>query len=122
MIGEDRVVIASHILQFMFIGSTGFKFPCSYFATAEVDPVSFYHTFWDVVFDLDQYGFQVIMCVCDGAECNRSFIKYHFERSLRDIEKEQFTTANPYTGETMTFMVDPSVSISQLLYAVIDYA
>ena len=84
-LGEDRGAVASHILQFMFIGSTGFKFPCCYFPTVEVDARTLYHTFWDVVFDLHEYGFDVNLCICDGAEANRSFIKYHFEQ---DITKE----------------------------------
>ncbi|CAB4033094.1 Hypothetical predicted protein [Paramuricea clavata] len=110
--GEDRSAVASHILQFMFVGSTGFKFPCCYFPTVEVDAATLYHTFWDVVFDLHEYGFDINLCICDGAEANRSFIKYHFDNL--DIIKENFTTTNLYTGEPMIFMVDPSHNFKKL--------
>lgn len=101
----------------MFVGSTGFKFPCCYFPTVEVDAATLYHTFWDVVFDLHEYGFDINLCICDGAEANRSFIKYHFDKL--DIIKENFTTTNVYTGEPMIFMVDPSVSYTHIEYLLI---
>jgi hypothetical protein len=71
----------------MFVGSTGFKFPCCYFPTVEVD-ATLYHTFWDVVFDLHEYGFDINLCICDGAEANRSFIKYHFDNFFFAIRKK----------------------------------
>ena len=95
----------------MFIGSTGFKYPVCYFPTTEMDPVTLYHKFWDVVYHLSEFDFTVLMCVCDGAQSNRTFIKMikcHFDDL--DPAEENFTTTNIYTGEPLTFMVDPSVS------------
>ena len=93
----------------MFIGSTGFKFPFCYFPTIEVDPTTLYHNFWNAVFDLGEFGFKVVLAVCDGAQANRTFIQCHFNEE--DPVKENFTTTNIYTGEPMVFTVDPSVSI-----------
>ena len=93
----------------MFIGSTGFKYPVCYFPTTEMDPVTLYHKFWDVVYHLSEFDFKVLMCVCDGAQSNRTFIKCHFDDL--DPAEENFTTTNIYTGEPLTFMVDPSVSL-----------
>lgn len=90
----------------MFIGSTGFKFPVCYFPTIEVDPTTLYHQFWNAVYDLAEFGFKVLLAICDGAQANRTFIQCHFD----DAGKENFTTTNIYTGEPLVFMVDPSVS------------
>ena len=60
-IGKSEAVVASHILQFMFIGSTGFKFPVCYFPTTEIDPFTLYHQFWHIIFDLGELGFKVCM-------------------------------------------------------------
>lgn len=43
----------------------------------------------------------------DGADCNRQFIKIHFEE--RDPVKDQFVTTNVYTGTPMVFTMDPKV-------------
>jgi hypothetical protein len=73
----------------MFVGSAGFKFPCCYFPTVEVDAATLYHTFWDVVFDLHEYGFDINLCICDGAEANRSFIKYHIILTTFSLQSEK---------------------------------
>jgi hypothetical protein len=106
--GKDEANIATHLLQFMFIGSTGFKFPVCYFPTIEVDPTTLYHQFWNAIFDLGELGFKVLLAICDGAQVNRTFIQCHFDGV--DAVKENFTTTNIYTGEPLVFMVDPSVS------------
>ena len=93
----------------MFIGSTGFKFLICYFPTIEVDPTTLYHQFWNAVFDLGEFGFKVLLAICDGAQANRTFVQSHFNEE--NAVAEQFTTTNIYTGEPLVFMVDPSVSI-----------
>jgi hypothetical protein len=93
----------------MFIGSTGFKFLIFYFPTIEVDPTTLYHQFWNAVFDLGEFGFKVLLAICDGAQANRTFVQSHFNEE--NAVAEQFTTTNIYTGEPLVFMVDPSVSI-----------
>ncbi|CAB4019435.1 Hypothetical predicted protein [Paramuricea clavata] len=61
--GKDEAAIATHLLQFMFIGSTGFKFPICYFPTIEVDPTTLYHQLWSAVFDLGEFGFKVLLAI-----------------------------------------------------------
>ena len=112
-LGKDEAKVATHLLQFMFIGSTGFKAPVCYYPTVEVDPITLYHKFWDVVFDLGEFGFKVIMAICDGAQANRTFIQMHFE--VDDPLQLHFTTTNIYTGEPLIFVVDPSVRTYSLI-------
>jgi len=67
--------MATHILQFTFVGIEGFEWPFAYFPTSEVDPVSLHHLYWDSVWTLSEYGFNTYASICDGAQCNRSFIE-----------------------------------------------
>jgi hypothetical protein len=86
----------------------------NYFPTIEMDQVTLYHKFWDVVYHLSLFDFKVLMCVCDGAQANHTFIKYHFDGLNPVDDKYLFTTTNIYTGEPLIFMVDPSVSFFPL--------
>lgn len=110
MIGkEPKAEMATHILQFTFVGCEGFEFPVSYYPTAQVDPVTLFHTYWDIVQALQEIKFYVHMAVCDGAQANRAFISMHFEDD-KDAVSSSFTTTNPYSGEAHSFMMDSSVS------------
>ena len=106
--------MASHILQFTFVGIEGFEWPYAYFPTSEIDPITLHHLYWEGVWALSEHGFNAYMAICDGAQCNRGFILSHFTNELAAVESE-FTTTNPCTGEPHVFMMDPSVS-SHLLY------
>ena len=98
------------MLQFVFLGHTGFRFPLAHWPTKEVDPATLYIHFWKSVYWLLQGGFSVHYCCCDGGSTNRSFIKLHF--SGKDPCAEKFTTVNPYTREPLVFLMDPYVSFN----------
>lgn len=106
--GKETIDVASHVLQFVFLGNNGFRFPFAHFPTKEADPASLYTNFWKAVGWLKRFGFQTNFCCCDGGEANRSFIKMHFKE--KDPVNERFTTINPYTRKPMVFLLDPSVS------------
>jgi len=75
---KEKVQLASHVLQFVFLGHPGFRFPLAHWPTKEVDPATLYIHFWKSVYRLLQGGFSVHYCCCDGESANRSFIKPHF--------------------------------------------
>lgn len=106
---EPKAEMATHILQFTFVGCEGFEFPVAYYPTAQVDPVTLFHTYWEMVKTLQEIKFYVNMAICDGAQANRAFIALHF-KSEEDATASMFTTMNPYSGEPHSFMMDPSVS------------
>ena len=113
-IGETKAELASHVLQFVFLGNTGFRFPFAHWPTKEVDPSTLYIIFWKAVFWLLKAAFKVRYCCCDGGEANRSFIKLHFKD--KDPFKELFTITNPYTKEPLYFILD--FAVSYLLYII----
>jgi hypothetical protein len=111
MIGSDedgKVKLATHVLQFVFLGHTGFRFPFAHWPTTEASATSLYTHFWKAVYWLLQGGFIVHYCCCDGGSANRSFVKLHFKD--KDPFAEKFTTINPYTGDQLVFILDPYVS------------
>lgn len=107
--GTNKAEVATHILQFTFNGCEGFHFPVAYWPTSQINASSLFNIYWEVVFALHQHGFYVNMCVCDGAQANRSFILHHFKDEEAAI-LANFTTINLVTGQNHIFMMDPSVS------------
>jgi hypothetical protein len=97
-------------LQFTFVGIEGFEFPVAYYPTAQVDPITLFHLYWDIVCSLLERNFDVHMGICDGAQANRAFIQLHFD-SDEDAINSKFTTTNPYSGRPHSFMMDSSVSL-----------
>ena len=51
--------LATHILQFVFFGNTGFRWPVAYYPTTEAHASELMVLVWDVVETLSSYGFQV---------------------------------------------------------------
>ena len=96
------------MLQFVYLGNTGFRFPVVHYPTREVDPSTLYIKFWEIVGWLEMAGFSVIYTCCDGGQANRSFIQLQFKG--RDVVKEKYTTTNIHTGQPMVFFLDLSVS------------
>ncbi|XP_070556109.1 uncharacterized protein [Ptychodera flava] len=103
--GQDIAVTATHVLQMVYLGNTGFRFPFAHWPTKEVDPATLYVNFWNAVKWLRKGGFNVTYCCLDGGQANRSFVQMHFKG--KDIVKEKFTTKNPFTHEPMVFYMDP---------------
>ena len=101
--------MATHILQFAFYGLEGFSFPFAFWPTTQINSDNLFNIYWEAVFALHQHDFWVHMCVCDGAQSNRSFIINHFESEAATIESN-FTMKSLITGTPHTFMMDPSVS------------
>jgi len=56
------------------------------------------------------YRFHVRLSISDGAGANRKFILMHF-KDEKDAENQRFTTISPASGKSLTFMMDPSVSL-----------
>jgi len=77
--GVTKVQTATHVLQFVYLGNTGFRFPIVHYPTCEVDPSTLYIKFWETVGWLEMAGFSVIYGCCDGGQANRSFIQMHFK-------------------------------------------
>ncbi|KAK3726529.1 hypothetical protein QZH41_015565 [Actinostola sp. cb2023] len=114
---EKGVQLATHILQFLFLGNTGFRFPVCHFATTEASSINLFESFWECVDTLDMYGFTVRLCICDGAGVNRKFVSMHFDDNNK-AEEALFTTISPCSGKSLTFVMDPSHNFKKIRNAV----
>ena len=73
---SNAEALATHAFQFHFRSLfSSFSFPCAYYFTRAPSAGAVHDMFWRGVSQLDMYGFQVIMACCDGAACNRKFIR-----------------------------------------------
>ena len=75
LMGHHTLKLATHVLQLLFLGITGFRFPIAHFPTTQITPPELYLIFWKSVQMLGIYGFRVIYTSLDGAQTNRTFMK-----------------------------------------------
>lgn len=72
---KKQVKLATHVLQFVFNGYTGFRWPVAYYATATASAHDLYILVWEVIKAVDDAGFNVGYVLMDGASTNRSLLK-----------------------------------------------
>lgn len=70
---ERKVKMATHCLQYIFHGFTGFRWPVAYYASETANAFQIYNTFWDVLSKLSQHDFTVDYVNMDGASTNRLY-------------------------------------------------
>ena len=73
--GKKEVTLATHVLQFVFLGFTGFRFPLFHFPTKQATASELNLLFWKIVNFLQIFGFTVKYISLDGAQTNRDLVK-----------------------------------------------
>ncbi|KAJ8044896.1 ATP-dependent DNA helicase PIF1 [Holothuria leucospilota] len=71
--------LATEVLQFYFLGHTGFRFPICHYPTKGVSSAELYIMVWELIAKLQDWGFKVDCVLQDGGSANRKFMKAHFE-------------------------------------------
>lgn len=71
---EKKVKMATHCLQFVFHGFTGFRWPVAYYGSETATGYQINVAFWEVLEKLHEYGFTVDYVNLDGASTNRLFM------------------------------------------------
>ena len=59
LLGPDHAKLASHVLQMVFLGDGGYRWPFAHFPTTEATATDLYMLFWDAVKHLNDWGFTV---------------------------------------------------------------
>ena len=90
---RNPMKLATHILQYMFVSYGGFRWPVAYYGTNNASGHQLYYTFWNLVKELFEYGFEVEYCMMDGAVMNRNFVRMMF---AGDPAVHNFKATNPY--------------------------
>ncbi|XP_044179618.1 uncharacterized protein LOC122961098 [Acropora millepora] len=110
--GKTDPQLATHLLQFIFISDSGFRFPVAQFPSGECSPSDLYFNFWKGVRKMLEFGFVIYWCILDGAECNRQFVKLQFNG--RDPVADKFIATNIHSGTPMVFIMDPKHNIKKI--------
>ena len=69
--GEKRMKMATHALQLLFHGFTGFCWPIAFYATDNVDSAELASIVWEACSILGDFGFTIDYVMTDGASSNR---------------------------------------------------
>ncbi|XP_052097373.1 uncharacterized protein LOC127732379 [Mytilus californianus] len=82
--GKKKVQLATHALQFVCNGLTGFRWPVAYFGSNTATAHQLCSTYWKCVDVLDEHGFTVDYMMADGASTNRAFTSMLFSSNMRE--------------------------------------
>lgn len=72
--GNNTQTMATHVLQIIFLGITGFRFPIAHFPVTEATASEIHCMFHRAVHYLSTWGFHVKYVNMDGASANRVFM------------------------------------------------
>ena len=65
-IGESSIEVATHLLQFIFVSDSGFRFLLAHFPTTQCPASVLYLQFWEGVMRMKRAGFTyVFSCICN---------------------------------------------------------
>lgn len=106
--GKADKTLGTYALQLVFSGTTGFRFPFAHFISDGIQAPELYSLFWEAVDKLQMFGFKAIYTCMDGAQCNRSFLKYNVS------DYTTYTCQNPCNLDSMIFMMDFSHVIKKI--------
>ncbi|XP_071174117.1 uncharacterized protein [Mytilus edulis] len=72
---KKQQTLATHALQLMFLGFTGFRFPFAHFPSTTASGHELYLLLWESVNMLSNFGFKIQFISTDGAQSNRDLFK-----------------------------------------------
>ena len=96
-----NVEMASHVLQLVFLGFEGFRWPVAFFATGTATAHQLYKIIWDTVDLVEEHGFTIDYLMLDGASTNRAFTAI----MLPNPRLNQFTVTNPWNALQLVTIV-----------------
>ena len=91
-----EVQMASHYIQYVYVGLNGFRWPVAYYGTNNVNGHSIYLTFWSLIDELHGYGFNVHAVLMDGSNNNRQFCRLLVKPQNACALK--YRASDPYKG------------------------
>ena len=102
------------MLQFIFLGYDGFRFPVAYFPSSGATAPELYINVWDVVSKLYEFDINVDYICFDGSSNNRAFQLKHFT-DKSDAREKNYTTVNPFNpSKSVTMIMDYSHNIKKI--------
>jgi hypothetical protein len=111
---KEELTLASHVLQFLYVGFGGFTFPVAHYPTVNLDHTELYDYFWNVTTALYRKGFKVKYCMLDGASTNRAFINLQITSPVHPI------TTNILDHSDLIFIQDPSHVLKKIRNSILN--
>lgn len=103
---KNERILATHVLQLVFLGSTGFRFPFAHFATDTASGHELYLLMWQSVNMLLNFGFKIQYISTDGAQTNRDLFKLLLPE-FKSINPKTCSFRNLYNPEEeVVFIMD----------------
>lgn len=89
--------LATEVFQVSFLGFTGFRFPVAHYPTEGITASEIYSIIYDIISELQTWGFKVNYILQDGGTQNREFMKLHFmdDKEAREKNFCSFNVVNP---------------------------
>ena len=110
--GSKKVELATHCLQYMYHGFTGFRWPVVFYGSDPASTHQLYLTLWECIDELDEIGITVDYLMFDGASTNRSLTALLLNENRRD---QKFMAKNIYDNtQTIHIIQDPKHVIKKL--------
>jgi len=104
--GHQERSLGTHILQFIFFGISGFRFPFAHFVSTNVQAYDLHRLFWEAVSWIKLYGFTARYVCLDGAQTNRTFMNMNLEPAS---SRSSMVCENPSPYDpSVVFLMDPA--------------
>ena len=100
-----KAELATHCLQFIFHGLSGFRWPVAYYGSNPATTHQIFINFWECVDALDEHGFTVDYVMLDGASTNRAFMNMLLNDRARGSD---YTTTDIYNIDHKVFIIQDS--------------
>ena len=111
--GENTKELATHVLQLLFLGFGGFRFPIAHFPCTQATATDLHVILWSAVEMLSAYGFPVLYVNMDGAITNRQM--HHIQFPISSPSHQSFLAANPIPNQNkIAFIMDYSHVIKKI--------
>ena len=112
--GNTDCPLADHVLQLVFLGFSGFRFPIAYYPTyLAASATDLNIIFWESVEVIESYGFEVYYTNMDGAITNRQFVDINFpQKNAKELNYGAQSPVNPQNS--VFFVMDYSHVIKKV--------
>ena len=91
---KSNCKMATHCLQYMYVGFNGFRWPVAYYGSDNVNGHSIYLTLWPLVDHLFSFGFNTHGAIMDGSSNNRQLTRLLIDTN--SARCSMYTTINPF--------------------------
>ena len=103
--GDRHRNLATHVLQLLFLGFGGFRFPIAHFPCTQATATDLHVIIWSAIEMLSSYGFPVLYVSMDGAITTRQMM--HIQFPSPSSSSNPYIASNPIPGQhPIAFIMD----------------